>query len=195
VGKLILANIGLKCPIKTEVDVKRSEKKDFVSNLKEDFSNATSVIVAEYSGLTVNETEQLRKEMRDNGAKFKVTKNRLTKLALQDTQFKNIVDLFEGPTAIAYSDDPIAPAKVSVDFEKKYENFKIIGGGYEGKKIDNEKINFLAKLPSIDELRGKIISIILAPAQRITTILNEPGAQISRIMSLRSKNIEESKQV
>ena len=173
----------------------RSEKKDFVENLKNELKSSTSVIVTHYSGLTVDQAEGLRKEMRNNGAKFKVTKNRLTKLALQDTQFKNIADLFEGPTAIAYSDDPIAPAKVSVDFEKKYENFKIIGGGYEGEKIDNEKINFLAKLPSIDELRGKIISIILAPAQRITTILNEPGAQISRIMSLRSKNIEESKQV
>ena len=81
--------------------MKRSEKKDFVSNLKEDFSNATSVIVAEYSGLTVNETEQLRKEMRDNGAKFKVTKNRLTKLAISETQFKDISELFKVPTAIA----------------------------------------------------------------------------------------------
>ena len=108
-------------PIKTEVDVKRSEKKDFVSNLKEDFSNATSVIVAEYSGLTVNETEQLRKEMRDNGAKFKVTKNRLTKLAISETQFKDISELFKGPTAIAYSDDAVAPAKVAVSFEKKFE--------------------------------------------------------------------------
>ena len=175
--------------------MKRSEKQDFVASLKDELKNSSSLVVAHYSGLSVSETDELRKEMRNNGAKFKVTKNRLTKLALQDTQFKNIADLFEGPTAIAYSDDPIAPAKVSVDFEKKYENFKIIGGGYEGEKIDNEKINFLAKLPSIDELRGKIISIILAPAQRITTILNEPGAQISRIMSLRSKNIEESKQV
>ena len=101
--------------------MKRSEKKDFVSNLKEDFSNATSVIVAEYSGLTVNETEQLRKEMRDNGAKFKVTKNRLTKLAISETQFKDISELFKGPTAIAYSDDAVAPAKVAVSFEKKFE--------------------------------------------------------------------------
>ena len=119
--------------------MKRSEKKDFVSNLKEDFSNATSVIVAEYSGLTVNETEQLRKEMRDNGAKFKVTKNRLTKLAISETQFKDISELFKGPTAIAYSDDAVAPAKVAVSFEKKFEKFKIIGGGYNGEKIDKEK--------------------------------------------------------
>ena len=179
-------------PIKTEVDVKRSEKKDFVSNLKEDFSNATSVIVAEYSGLTVNETEQLRKEMRDNGAKFKVTKNRLTKLAISETQFKDISELFKGPTAIAYSDDAVAPAKVAVSFEKKFEKFKIIGGGYNGEKIDKEKIDFLAKLPSLDELRGKIIGLITAPAQKIASITAEPGAQIARLISSNSSNKQES---
>ena len=104
----------------------RSEKKDFVEKLKEELNSSSSVIVAHYSGITVDEAEQLRKDMRDNGAKFKVTKNRLTKLALEDTQFKNIADLFTGPTAIAYSDDPVAPAKVAVNFEKKFENFKII---------------------------------------------------------------------
>ena len=179
-------------PIKTEVDVKRSEKKDFVSNLKEDFSNATSLIVAEYSGLTVNETEQLRKEMRDNGAKFKVTKNRLTKLAISETQFKDISELFKGPTAIAYSDDAVAPAKVAVNFEKKFEKFKIIGGGYNGEKIDKEKIDFLAKLPSLDELRGKIIGLISAPAQKIASITAEPGAQIARLISSNSSNKQES---
>ena len=108
--------------------MKRSEKKDFVTNLKEDFSSATSMIVAEYSGLTVNETEQLRKEMRDNGAKFKVTKNRLTKLAISETQFKDISELFKGPTAIAYSDDAVAPAKVAVSFEKKFEKVSATWG-------------------------------------------------------------------
>jgi large subunit ribosomal protein L10 len=101
------------------VKVNRSEKKDFVQKLKDELSSSSSVIVAHYSGLTVNESEQLRKEMRNNGAKFKVTKNRLTKLALEETKFKNIADLFTGPTAIAYSDDPVAPAKVAVSFEKK----------------------------------------------------------------------------
>jgi len=128
--------------------VNRSEKKDFVEKLKEELNSSSSVIVAHYSGITVDEAEQLRKDMRDNGAKFKVTKNRLTKLALEDTQFKNIADLFTGPTAIAYSNDPVAPAKVAVNFEKKFENFKIIGGGFDGEKIDNTKINFLATLPS-----------------------------------------------
>ena len=111
-------------PIKTEVDVKRSEKKDFVLELKKEFSNSSSVIVAKYSGLTVSESESLRKEMRANGAKFKVTKNRLTKLAISETQFKDISELFKGPTAIAYSDDAVAPAKVAVSFEKKFEKFK-----------------------------------------------------------------------
>ena len=172
--------------------MKRSEKKDFVSNLKEDFSNATSVIVAEYSGLTVTETEQIRKEMRDNGTKFKVTKNRLTKLAISETQFKEISGFFKGPTAIAYSDDAVAPAKVAVNFEKKFENFKIIGGGYNGEKIDRDKIDFLAKLPSLDELRGKIIGLISAPAQKIASITIEPGAQIARLISSNSSNKQES---
>ena len=111
--------------------MKRSEKKEFVQKLKDEINSSSSVIVTHYSGLTVDESEQLRSEMRNNGAKFKVTKNRLTKLALEQTQFKDIADLFAGPTAIAYSDDPVAPAKVSSNFEKKLENFKIIGGGYD----------------------------------------------------------------
>ena len=189
--KLIQANLDI-CLIKTEVDVKRSEKKDFVKKMTDEFANSSSVIVAHYSGLTVGEAESLRKEMRDNGAKFKVTKNRLTKLAIKETQFKDISDLFEGPTAIAYASDPIAPAKVAVSFEKKFENFKIIGGGYHGEKIDREKIDFLAKLPSLDELRGKLIGLLMAPAQKIASIAIEPGAQIARIISAKSSNSQES---
>ena len=170
----------------------RSEKKDFVKKLKEELSSSSSVIVAHYSGITVDETDQLRKEMRDNGAKFKVTKNRLTKLAISETQFKDISELFKGPTAIAYSDDAVAPAKVAVSFEKKFENFKIIGGGYNGEKIDKEKIDFLAKLPSLDELRGKIIGLISAPAQKIASITAEPGAQIARLISSNGSNKQES---
>ena len=172
--------------------MKRSEKKDFVSKLRDEFSNSSSIIVAQYSGLTVSESENLRKEMRKNGAKFKVTKNRLTKLAISDTQFKDMTDLFQGPTAVAYSTDPVAPAKVAVNFEKKFEKFNIIGGGYNGEKIDKEKINFLAKLPSLDELRGKIIGLISAPAQKIASITIEPGAQIARLLSSKSSNSQES---
>ena len=168
--------------------MKRSEKKELVDKLKDELDTSSSIIVAHYSGLTVNESDQIRAEMRNNGAKFKVTKNRLTKLALEQTQFKNLADLFTGPTAIAYSDDPVAPAKVAVSFEKKLEKFKIIGGGYDGEKIDLEKINFLASLPSIDELRGKIIGLISAPAQNIALIVKEPASQMARLVSAKSEN-------
>ncbi len=167
--------------------MKRSEKKEFVQKIKDEIDTSSSVIVAHYSGLTVDESEQLRSEMRNNGAKFKVTKNRLTKIALEQTKFKDIADLFTGPTAIAYSDDPVAPAKVAVSFEKKLEKFKIIGGGYNGEKIDLDKINFLATLPSMDELRGKIVGLILAPAQKIASIVKEPAGQIARLVSSKSE--------
>ena len=172
--------------------MKRSDKKDFVKKIKDDLKTSSSVVVAHYSGLSVLETDELRKEMRENGAKFKITKNRLTKLALAETHFKEITDLFSGPTAIAYSDDPVAPAKVAVNFEKTNNKFKIIGGAFEGKKIDKERINFLATLPSIDEMRGKIIGLIMAPAQKIASVVAEPGGQLARLMSTRQKQLEES---
>mgnify|MGYP001194807325 CR=1 FL=1 len=168
--------------------MKRSEKKEFVQKLKEEIDVSSSVIVAHYSGLTVNESEQLRSEMRNNGAKFKVTKNRLTKLAIEQTKFKDMANLFSGPTAIAYSDDPVAPAKVAVNFEKKLENFKIIGGGYDGEKIDLQKINFLATLPSMDELRGKIVCLLVAPAQKIAAVAKEPASQMLRLVSSKSES-------
>ena len=172
--------------------MKRSDKSNFVNNMKDEILNSSSIVVAHYSGLSVLETDDLRKEMRNNGAKFRITKNRLTKLALVETQFKDIADLFSGPTAIAYSSDPVAPAKVAVNFEKKSKNFKIIGGGYDGKKIDIDKINFLATLPSLDETRGQIIGLIMAPAQKIASIIKEPGGQLARLMSSRSKQLEGS---
>ena len=175
--------------------MKRSEKKDFVQKLKDEFNNSTSVIVAQYSGLTVNESESLRKEMRANGAKFKVTKNRLTKIALTGTPYESIEDLFTGPTAIAYSSDPVAPARVSVEFEKKFENFKILGGSYEGEKIDNAKINFLATLPSLDQIRAKLLGLLNAPAQKIASITQAPGGQLARLINARSEQLEKSNQV
>ena len=168
--------------------MKRSEKKEFVQELKDEIDNSSTVIVAHYSGLSVDESNQLRLEMRNNGAKFKVTKNRLTKLALEQTQFSDIAELFSGPTAIAYSEDPVSPAKVAVSFEKKFEKFKIIGGGYDGEKIDLVKINFLATLPSMDELRGKIVGLISAPAQKIASVMKEPAGQITRLVSSKSES-------
>ena len=172
--------------------MKRSEKKDFVKKLKDELAGASSVIVSHYDGLSVLETDKLRKEMRDNGAKFQVTKNRLTKIALADTPYKSIADLFTGPTAIAFSGDPVAPAKVSVNFEKQYENFKIIGGAYDGEKIEISKINFLATLPSLDQIRGKLLGLLNAPAQKIALITQVPGGQLARLMSTRSEQLEKS---
>jgi len=172
--------------------VKRSDKNDFVQKLKDEIKNSSSVIVAHYDGLSVSETDSLRKEMRDNGAKFKVTKNRLTKIALADTPYESIADLFVGPTAIAYSSDPVAPAKVSVNFEKKLENFKIIGGGYEGEKIDKNKINFLATLPSLDQTRGILLGLLNTPAQKIASVVQAPGGQLARLVNARSEQLEKS---
>ena len=175
--------------------MKRSDKNDFVQNLKEELKNSSSVVVAHYAGLSVSETDNLRKEMRSNGAKFKVTKNRLTKIALTGTPYESIEDLFTGPTAIAYSSDPVAPARVSVEFEKKFENFKILGGSYEGEKIDNAKINFLATLPSLDQIRAKLLGLLNAPAQKIASITQAPGGQLARLINAKSEQLEKSNQV
>ena len=175
--------------------MKRSDKNDFVQNLKEELKNSSSVVVAHYAGLSVSETDNLRKEMRSNGAKFKVTKNRLTKIALTGTPYESIEDLFTGPTAIAYSSDPVAPARISVEFEKKFENFKILGGSYEGEKIDNVKINFLATLPSLDQIRAKLLGLLNAPAQKIASITQAPGGQLARLINARSEQLEKSNQV
>ena len=172
--------------------MKRSEKNNFVQKLNEELKDSSSVIVAHYAGLSVSETDDLRKSMRKNGAKFKVTKNRLTKLALAKTQFESISDLFDGPTAIAYSSDPIAPVKVSVEYEKKFDSFKIIGGSFDGEKIDKDKINFLASLPSIDEIRSKLVGLISTPAQKIASILQVPGGNLAKLFNARSEELEKS---
>ena len=172
--------------------MKRSEKNNFVQKLKSELENSSSIIVAHYDGLSVSETDSLRKEMRENGAKFKVTKNRLTKIALADTPYASISDLFVGPTAIAYSSDPVAPAKVSVNFEKKLQNFKIVGGSYDGEKIDIEKINFLASLPSLEQIRSKLLGLINVPAQKIASVIQAPGGQLARLVNARSEQLEKS---
>ena len=168
----------------------RSEKNDFVAKMKDEFSNSSTVIVTNFSGLKVKEIEEVRKAMRENGAKFKVTKNSLTKLALENTNISTIADLFSGPTAVAYSLDPVVPAKVAVQFEKKFKNFKIIGGASEGKKIDEEKIKFLASLLSLDETRSRLIRLLTTPAQNIASILKVPASQLARLLNARNKGTE-----
>ena len=166
----------------------KDQKKNYIAEMSAQFENSKAVMVTHYQGLTMTQLDELRAKMREHGIIFKITKNRITKLALEKTRCKELSNLFTGPTAIAFSDDPVAPAKVAVSFEKKLEKFKIIGGGYDGEKIDLEKINFLATLPSIDELRGKIIGLISAPAQKIALIVKEPASQMARLVSAKSEN-------
>ena len=124
--------------------------------------------------------------MRNNGAKFKVTKNRLTKLALEQTQFKNLADLFTGPTAIGSSEDAIAPAKVLVNFTKETDKLKIIGGGVETKSLSVNEITNLASLPSLDEVRSKLIGLLMAGPTKLVRVVKEPPSRMARILAMKN---------
>jgi len=163
--------------------VDRSQKRETVVELQDVFSNASAVVVAHYSGLNVAEITDLRRRMRDAGANFKVTKNRLTKLALDGTPYGQIADLFSGPTAIAYSEDPVAPAKVAVEFAKGNDSFVVLGGAMGETRLDVGGVKALAELPSLDELRGKLVGLLQAPATKVAGVLQAPAGQLARVMS------------
>lgn len=148
------------------------------------------VVVTHYSGLTVSEMGALRDQMREAGASFKVTKNRLTRLALQGTKFENLEDMFTGPTAIAYSGDPVAPAKVCVNFAKKNDKLVVMGGAFGEEKLDVAGIKIMASLPSLDELRAKIVGMLNTPATRIAGVLQAPAGQVARVLSARGQQDE-----
>ena len=141
------------------------------------------VVVAHYAGLTVAQMTRLRSDMRSAGGQVKVAKNRLVKLALEGTDAKGIADLLKGPTCLAYSADPIAAPKVAVKFAKANEKFVILGGAMGTTVLDAKGVNSLADLPSLDELRGKLIGLLQAPASKIARTLNEPGAQLARVFA------------
>ena len=161
----------------------RAEKFEIVDSLRGVFAEAGVVVVTHFQGLSVAEVTDLRRGMRDAGAKFRVTKNRLAKIALAETSFDPIKDLFIGPTAIAYSEDPVAAPKAVVDFAKKNDKLVVIGGGLEGNLLTADEVKALASLPSLDELRAKIIGMINTPAQRIASVLQAPAGQIARVLS------------
>jgi len=165
----------------------RAEKREVVSSLHDVFAKTGVIVVAHYAGLTVADMTKLRRDMRDAGGKVKVAKNRLVKLALEGTDAKGIADLLRGPTCIAYSDDPIAAPKVAVKFAKTNEKFVILGGAMGPQVLDAKGVNSLATLPSLDELRGKLIGLIQAPASKIARTINEPGAQLARVFAARGK--------
>lgn len=161
----------------------RLKKSQVVSELQESFVGATTIIVTHYKGLTVAEITHLRQEMRKLGADFRVTKNSLAKLALKNTKYEKLSELLVGPVGIAYSGDAIAAAKGVVEFANDNEKLVILGGAVGDEAVDVERIKILAKLPSLDELRSRIIGMINTPATRIACILQAPGSQVARVIS------------
>ena len=159
----------------------RSEKADLVEELKQVFSETSVVVVTRNLGLTVAQSTDLRLKMRDAGAQFKVAKNRLALIALEESRYKPIGDLLKGPTALATSSDPVAAAKVAVEFAKTNDRLEIVGGAMGDTVLDVDGIKALAALPSLDELRAKIVGLIQAPASKIARTVSEPGAQLARV--------------
>ena len=156
----------------------RSQKEKAVEDFKNILNEAEAVIVAQYKGLNSETIDELRTKTRDSNVSFKVTKNRLIKIALTGGVYENISDLFTGPTAIAYSKDVVAAAKVTSEFSKGNENFVIVGGALKAKVLDLDGIKHLASLPSLPELQAKIIGLISAPARQIATIVAAPATQL-----------------
>ncbi len=161
----------------------RSQKADLVDQLKNVFTETSVVVVTRNHGLSVDQSTDLRLKMRDAGAQFKVAKNRLALIALDGTRYQPIGDLLKGPTALATSTDPVAAAKVAVEFAKTNDKFEIVGGAMGDTVLDVNGIKALAALPSLDELRATIIGLIQAPASKIARTVNEPGAQLARIFT------------
>ena len=159
----------------------RSQKADLVDELKNVFTETSVVVITRNNGLSVAQSTDLRLKMRDAGAQYKVAKNRLALIALDGTRYSPIGDLLKGPTALATSTDPVAAAKVAVDFAKTNDKFEIVGGAMGDTVLDVNGIRALAALPSLDELRATLVGLIQAPASKIARTINEPGAQLARV--------------
>jgi len=159
----------------------RAQKREQVAELKQTFSETSVVVVTRNLGLTVAQSTALRNRMRDAGARYKVTKNTLALIALEGTAYAPIGDLLTGPTALATSDDPVAAAKAVVDFAKTTDKLEIVGGAMGDTVLDVNGVRALAELPSLDELRARIVGLIQAPAAKIARTINEPGAMLARV--------------
>ena len=159
----------------------RTEKANLVAELKQVFSETSVVVITRNLGLSVAQSTDLRLRMRDAGAQFKVAKNRLALIALDGTRYQPIGELLKGPTALATSVDPVAAAKVAVDFAKTNDKLEILGGAMGDTVLDVDGIKALAALPSLDELRATIVGLVQAPASKIARTINEPGAQLARV--------------
>ena len=160
----------------------RTEKREFVAALGRVFQDTSMVVVTRNAGLTVAEVSDLRRRMRAAGASYKVAKNRLAVLALDGTRFDGIKPLLKGPTALAWSADPVAVAKTAVEFARTNEKLVVIGGALGTQTLDAAGVQALAELPSLDVLRARLLGLIQAPATRIAGILQAPGGQIARVL-------------
>ena len=160
----------------------RAAKQESIAELNGVFKASNVVVVAHYSGLTVTQMQNLRQQMRQAGASVKVAKNRLAKIALKDTNVASIGSLLKGPTVLAYSGDPVAAPKVAVDFAKANEQFVILGGAMGKTALDPNGVKALASLPSLDELRGKIVGLLVAPATKLAQLANAPAAKVARVV-------------
>ena len=165
----------------------KDKKKSYIEEMKSFFNKASSAFITHYQGLTVKQIDELRAEMRKHGIIFKITKNRITKLALEGSKYKKLENLFKGPTAVAFSEDAITSAKILAKFAKKNSNLKIIGGIIEEEPLSVEEVEKIATLPTLAEARAKIIGILTTPAQKIISILLAPGAKIAILAHAKSK--------
>lgn len=165
----------------------KAQKNEQISLAKSKFTDAGVALVVHNKGLTVAEMTNLRAKMREAGADFKVTKNRLARIAAKDTPYEAIADLLKGPTVIATSKDPVAVAKGIVEFAKGNEKLVIVGGAYGAQKLDVKAIEQLSKLPSLNELRAKIVGMLKTPATRIACVLQAPGGQVARVIAAKAK--------
>jgi large subunit ribosomal protein L10 len=161
--------------------VDRAQKAELVASLNQVFKDTGVVVVAHYAGLNVAAMTALRARMREAGASVRVAKNRLAKLALKGTDVETITDLFEGPTVIAYSNDPVAAPKAAADFAKTNQNLVILGGAMGRTSLDSDGVKALAALPSLDELRGQLVGLIASPATRVAQVLAAPAGQLARV--------------
>ncbi len=160
----------------------RAAKQESITELSEVFKASNVVVVAHYAGLTVAQMQTLRRQMKQAGAQVKVAKNRLAKIALKDTDAAVISPLLKGPTVLAYSGDPVSAPKVAVDFAKTNEAFVILGGSMGKAALDPNGVKALASLPSLDELRAKIVGLLMAPATKIAQLTNAPAAKVARVI-------------
>lgn len=160
----------------------RAEKKEAVATLHDVFEKTSVVVVARYSGLTVAQLQRLRKQAREAGATVQVAKNRLAKIALEGTSVASIGSLLKGPTLIAYSDDPVAAAKVASGFAKDHDKFIILGGAMGATVLNVEGVKSLATMPSLDELRAKLMGLIQAPATKLAQLSTAPAAKLARVI-------------